>query len=53
VADEIHLGDRLARLLGDPPGDPPNGAPGPPALVGLRPAIMPSLVPTAPDMSDG
>jgi len=44
------LGVELTSLLGDPPGVPPNGAPDPPALVELRRAIMPSLVPRAPDM---
>jgi transcriptional regulator with XRE-family HTH domain len=46
------LGVELTSLLGDPPGVAPNGAPDPPALVELRRAIMPSLVPRAPDMSD-
>jgi transcriptional regulator with XRE-family HTH domain len=46
------LGVELTSLLGDPPGVAPNGAPDPPALVELRRAIMPSLVPRAPDVSD-
>jgi transcriptional regulator with XRE-family HTH domain len=46
------LGVELTSLLGDPPGVAPNGAPDPPALVELRRAIMPSLVPRAPSMSD-
>jgi transcriptional regulator with XRE-family HTH domain len=46
------LGVELTSLLGDPPGVAPNGTPDPPSLVELRRAIMPSLVPRAPDMSD-
>lgn len=46
------LGVELTSLLGDPPGVASNGAPDPPALVELRRAIMPSLVPKAPEMSD-
>jgi hypothetical protein len=46
------IGVELTSLLGDPPAVPSNGAPEPPALVELRRAIMPSLVPRAPDMSD-
>lgn len=46
------LGVELTGLLGDPPGVAPTGAPDPPALVGLRRAIMPSLVPKEPDLGD-
>jgi transcriptional regulator with XRE-family HTH domain len=46
------IGVELTSLLGDPPAVPSNGAPEPPALVELRRAIMPSLVPRAPDLSD-
>lgn len=45
------LGVELTSLLGDPPGVASNGAPEPPALVELRRAIMPSLVPRNPDLS--
>lgn len=46
------LGVEVITLLGDPPGVASNGAPDPPALVDLRRAVMPSLVPKSPDMSD-
>lgn len=46
------LGVEVTALLGDPPAVPSSGAPEPPALVELRRAVMPSLVPKAPDMSD-
>jgi transcriptional regulator with XRE-family HTH domain len=46
------LGVEVTTLLGDPPGIASNGAPDPPALVELRRAVMPSLVPKPPDMSD-
>lgn len=45
------LGVELTSLLGDPPGVASNGAPEPPALVELRRAIMPSLVPRNPDLT--
>jgi len=40
----------VTTLLGDPPAVASNGAPDPPALVDLRRAVMPSLVPKFPDM---
>jgi transcriptional regulator with XRE-family HTH domain/tetratricopeptide (TPR) repeat protein len=46
------LGTELTSLLGDPPAVASNGAPEPPALVELRRAVMPSLVPGQPDLSD-
>jgi transcriptional regulator with XRE-family HTH domain len=46
------LGTELTSLLGDPPAVASNGAPEPPALVELRRAIMPSLVPRQPNLSD-
>jgi transcriptional regulator with XRE-family HTH domain len=46
------LGVELPALLGDPPAIASNGAPDPPELVELRRAVMPSLVPKFPDMSD-
>ncbi|MGH3158348.1 MAG: helix-turn-helix domain-containing protein [Streptosporangiaceae bacterium] len=46
------LGVEVITLLGDPPAVASNGAPDPPALVELRRAVMPSLVPKSPDMSD-
>lgn len=46
------LGVELTSLLGDPPAVGSNGAPEPPALIELRRAVMPSLVPKTPDMSD-
>jgi transcriptional regulator with XRE-family HTH domain len=46
------LGTELTSLLGDPPGVASNGAPDPPALTGLRRAIMPSLLPPAPALDD-
>lgn len=46
------LGVEVTTLLGDPPAVASNGAPDPPAMVGLRRAVMPSLVPRPPDLSD-
>lgn len=46
------LGVEVTALIGDPPAVASNGAPEPPELVGLRRAVMPSLVPKSPDMSD-
>lgn len=46
------LGAEVTALLGDPPAVGSNGDPEPPALVELRRAVMPSLVPRQPDMSD-
>jgi len=45
------MGVELTSLLGDPPSVASNGAAEPPALVELRRAIMPSLVPRIPDTS--
>lgn len=45
------LGTELTSLLGDPPAIASNGEPEPPALVQLRRAVMPSLVPAAPDIT--
>ena len=42
------LGVEVTALLGDPPAVASNGAPEPPELVGLRRAVMPSLVPKPP-----
>lgn len=42
------LGVEVTALLGDPPAVASNGAPDTPALVELRRAVMPSLVPKAP-----
>jgi len=42
------LGTEVTTLLGDPPAVASNGAPDPPALIELRRAIMPSLVPKPP-----
>ena len=42
------LGTEVTALLGDPPAVASNGAPDPPALVELRRAVMPSLVPKPP-----
>jgi transcriptional regulator with XRE-family HTH domain len=44
------LGVEVTTLLGDPPAVASNGSPDPPALVDLRRAVMPSLVPKFPDM---
>jgi transcriptional regulator with XRE-family HTH domain len=46
------LGVEVTTMLGDPPAIAANGVSDPPALVELRRAIMPSLVPKFPDMSD-
>jgi len=46
------LGTELTSLLGEPPGIASNGAPESPELIELRRAVMPSLVPKAPAMSD-
>jgi transcriptional regulator with XRE-family HTH domain len=46
------LGVELTSLLGEPPAVASNGAPEPPALVELRRAVMPSLVPKAPALSN-
>jgi transcriptional regulator with XRE-family HTH domain len=46
------LGVELISLVGDPPAIPSNGEPDSPALVALRRAVMPSLVPAAPDASN-
>lgn len=46
------LGVEVTSLVGDPPAIPSNGAPDSPALVELRRAVMPSLVPRAPGMDD-
>lgn len=42
------LGVEVTALFGDPPAVASNGAPDPPGLVGLRRAVMPSLVPRPP-----
>jgi transcriptional regulator with XRE-family HTH domain len=44
------LGVEVTTLLGDPPAVASNGASDSPALVDLRRAVMPSLVPKFPDM---
>lgn len=46
------LGVEVTTLLGDPPAVASNGAPEPPTMVGLRRAVMPSLVPRPPDLND-
>jgi transcriptional regulator with XRE-family HTH domain len=46
------LGAEVTALLGDPPAIASTGAPDSPELVELRRAVMPSLVPRSPDMSD-
>ena len=46
------LGVELTSLIGDPPAVASNGAPDTPAMTELRRAVMPSLLPKAPDMSD-
>jgi transcriptional regulator with XRE-family HTH domain len=46
------LGAEVTALLGDPPAVASNGAPEPPELVELRRAVMPSLVPKPPDLSN-
>lgn len=46
------LGTEVTTLLGDPPAVASNGVPDPPALVELRRAVMPSIVPRFPDVSD-
>lgn len=47
------LGVELTALIGDPPAITASGIHEPPALVELRRAVMPSLVPRAADLSNG